>query len=370
MRGSRGTDAGRSAEDGSDLGEDLIDGDGGEAFFLLNDAGFQLASGAVHVVIKDAMLLAVGEPDAGDVASGEDGHAGGFDGSGEVHGAAVVADEDTRPGEDGGTLAGCELATEIDDGAAGILPPTGSGEVAGLTLFGSSAEGKGVPWVEPGKTAEEGAPVLAAPILGLDLGADAEGDEGEISGGGENLFGAEMLCRGEMEVPVGGTVEIGWAELDEVAGEPAALKFKLLPGSGREIALHVDGEGDTDLMGDAAEAEEEGVAFSGIDSAGTSHVNEHLRTPAEDFPPKGDQLSRAAGADGIAEEAMDEAGVLEDGSGGRSFDIDGKVGEEAALGIGKGACREMDSGQGDDCISKATEAIEKNPLDDFGHVFV
>lgn len=49
------------------------------------------AAGAIDLVVEHAVLLAVGEPDAGDVASGEDGDAGGLDRGGEVHGAAIVA---------------------------------------------------------------------------------------------------------------------------------------------------------------------------------------------------------------------------------------------------------------------------------------
>ncbi len=63
------------------------------------------------------MLLAVGKPDARLVAGGEDGDAWGLDGGGEVHGAAVVADEEAGVAEGGGALARGEEAAEIDDRA-------------------------------------------------------------------------------------------------------------------------------------------------------------------------------------------------------------------------------------------------------------
>ena len=94
-----------SEEERVNLGEDLVDSDGGEAFFLLDDAGLEAAAPAVGLVVEDAMLFAVGEPDAGLVAGGEDGDAWRLDGGGEVHGAAVMADEDAGVGEDGGALA-------------------------------------------------------------------------------------------------------------------------------------------------------------------------------------------------------------------------------------------------------------------------
>ena len=92
-------------------------------FFSFDDAGFEAAAPAVGLVVEDAMLLAVGEPDARFVARGEDGDAGGLDGGGEVHGAAVVADEDAGLGEDGGAFARGEEAAEIDDGAGGVFAP-------------------------------------------------------------------------------------------------------------------------------------------------------------------------------------------------------------------------------------------------------
>src|SRR5882757_5085787 len=92
-------------EDGANLGHDLIDCNGGEASFAFDDAGLQAAAPAIGLMVEDAMLFAVGEPDAWLVAGGEDGDAGGLHGCGEMHGAAVVTDEDWGLGEDGGALA-------------------------------------------------------------------------------------------------------------------------------------------------------------------------------------------------------------------------------------------------------------------------
>ena len=66
-------------------------------FLLFDDAGFEAAAPALGLVVEDAMLLSVGEPDARFVARGEDGHARGLHGGGEVHGAAVMTDEDCVP---------------------------------------------------------------------------------------------------------------------------------------------------------------------------------------------------------------------------------------------------------------------------------
>lgn len=82
--------------------EDFVDGDEGKALFLFDDAGLEAAACALDVVVEDAVAVAVGEPDAGDVAGGEDGDAWGGDGGGEVHGAGVEAEEELGVGEDGG----------------------------------------------------------------------------------------------------------------------------------------------------------------------------------------------------------------------------------------------------------------------------
>ena len=65
---------------------------------------------------------------------------------------------------------------------------------------------------------------------------------------------------------------------------------------------------------------------------------------------------------------MDEAGVLEDGGGGWGFDVDGKVGEQATLGVGEGASDEMEGGQRDQGIAQTAEPIDQNPFDRGGHV--
>ena len=113
------------AENCADLGEDFGDGDRGEALFFLFDTGFQTTAPAIDLVIEDAVLAAVGKPDAGLVAGGEDGDTGGLDGGGEVHGAAVVADEEAGVGEGCGAFAGGEAAAEVDDwtGVGGGAPP-------------------------------------------------------------------------------------------------------------------------------------------------------------------------------------------------------------------------------------------------------
>lgn len=84
---------------------DLVDGDGEDAFLALLDAGLQAAAGAFDAVVDDAVAVAVGEPLPREVARGEDGDATGADGSGEMHGAAVMADEEASTGKGGGALS-------------------------------------------------------------------------------------------------------------------------------------------------------------------------------------------------------------------------------------------------------------------------
>ncbi len=84
-----------------------------------------------------------------------------------------------------------------------------------------------------GEAAEQSAPVVASPILGLHLGADADGEDGAVAGGGENLMGAVDLGGGEVEIPAAGVVEAGVAEGSEGAGEAGGLGLEVI---GIEVA--------------------------------------------------------------------------------------------------------------------------------------
>lgn len=171
------------AENCADFGEDFGDGNRGEALFFLFDAGLEAAAPTIDLMVQDAVLAAMGEPDAGLVAGGKDGDTRGLDGSGKVHGAAVVADEDASLGEGCSAFAGGEEAAEVDDGTGeGGISPTGGGELAGLAFFGCSAKGQGVAGIEGSEVGEKRSPVVAAPVFGLDFGAYADGDEREASG--------------------------------------------------------------------------------------------------------------------------------------------------------------------------------------------
>jgi hypothetical protein len=135
--GGQGLEAGHAfRKRGVDGAENLVNGDGEQAFFLLLDACLEAAAGALDAVVEDAVLGAVGEPLARDVSSGEDGDAGCADGGGEVHGAGVVADEEPRAGQGGGGFARREAAAEVDDETATGGLPFGGGEVAGVGFFG------------------------------------------------------------------------------------------------------------------------------------------------------------------------------------------------------------------------------------------
>ena len=187
---------------------------------MLFDAGFEAAAGAFDAVVEDAVLGAVGKPLARDVARGEDGNAGRADGGGEVHGAGIVADKEARAGEGSGGFARREATTKADDRASpGGLPLRG-GEVGGVGFFGGAEEQKAMVREGEGETREEIAPVVSAPILGLDFGADRDGEELLLEGvGAYGPGGRGVLFGREMEVPRGGRVELGIPQLAKVAGE-------------------------------------------------------------------------------------------------------------------------------------------------------
>ena len=105
-----------SSENGPDLRQNLIYGDGGEAFLLFDDAGFEIATPAIDLVVKNTMLFSVGKPDPRLVTSSEDSHAGYLDRGGKMHGTAVMPKEDAGEDEHGGTLAWSESTAQVDYG--------------------------------------------------------------------------------------------------------------------------------------------------------------------------------------------------------------------------------------------------------------
>lgn len=315
---------------------------------------------------------AVGEPLARDVAGGEDGDAGCADGGGEVHGAGVVADEEAGAGEGGGGFAGREAAAEIDDRASAGDLPLGGGEVGGVGFFGRAGEQQGAVGEGAGEAGEELAPVVTAPVFGLDLGADADGEELVLEGfGSDRAGGGGVLVGGEVEVPQGGVVEVDVAEgliqRSEVAGEAGGFGFEVGIGgiggfSTEQVELGSGGERDTDLTGDAAEAEEFLVAAGGVDAAGAGEVDEDVGLEAADFEREAEELPDGARAGGVAHVAVDEAGVFEHGGGGRGLGGDGEVGEEAALSLREGARDEVEARESDECVAEAAEAVDEDAV--------
>jgi len=51
---------------------------------------------------------------------------------------------------------------------------------------------------------QEGSPVVAAPVFGLNLGAYADGEEGMAGGWREDLFCSSVFCIGEVKVQLAG----------------------------------------------------------------------------------------------------------------------------------------------------------------------
>src|SRR4030088_3140204 len=138
---------------------------------------------------------------------------------------------------------------------------------------------------------QEGSPVFAAPVLGLDLGAYADGEDGMAGGWREYLFCPGVFCFGEVQVPTCGSFEMGVPQLCQIAGQALSFGFEGLLGLLPTVALHVVGQGNADDTGDSAEAKESGVATGGFDPASRSHVDEYMGTPAEELPPQAEEFA-------------------------------------------------------------------------------
>jgi len=209
-------------------------------------------------------------------------------------------------------------------------------------------------------------PVVAPPVFSLDLCADAYGEE--LAGwialdkalGADGTGGGFVFGRRQVEVPQGGVVEVRGAEgliqRADVADEAGGFGLEICVGGWglftEEVDLGGGVDGDADLAADAAEAEEFGVSLGGADAAGTGEIDEHVGVEPADGDGEAEELWEIARAGGVADVAVDEAGVLEDGGGGRGLGGDGKVGEEVALGVGEGAGDEVQGGESDEGIAE------------------
>src|SRR4030088_3246633 len=157
---------------------------------------------------------------------------------------------------------------------------------------------------------QEGSPVFAAPVLGLDLGAYADGEDGMAAGWREDLFCPGLFCFGEVQVPTCGSFEMGVPQLCQIAGQALSFGFEGLLGLLPTVALHVVGQGNADDTGDSAEAKESGVAAGGgaggVDAASGTHVDEDLGTPAKELPPQAEEFAGTSRPCSVAEVAVDE----------------------------------------------------------------
>src|SRR5581483_9440193 len=171
----------------------------------------------------------------------------------------------------------------------------------------------------------------------------------------------------EVEVPGGGVVEVSVAKLAKVAGEAGGFGFEVGVGSGErfatvEVELRGGSERDADLAGDAAEAEEFGVAAGRLEAAGAGEIDEDVRAEAADGHGEAEELANGARAGGVTHVAVDEAGVLEHGGGRRGLGGDGEVGEETALGRGEGAGDEVEGRESDERVAEAAEAVDEDAV--------
>ena len=98
-------------EKGTNFCDYLVDGNRGQAFFAFDDAGLEAAAPAIGLMVDDAMLFAIGKPDARFVTRSEDSNAGSLNGCGQMHGAAIVPNERAGSREDSSAFACGQEAT-------------------------------------------------------------------------------------------------------------------------------------------------------------------------------------------------------------------------------------------------------------------
>jgi hypothetical protein len=71
------------------------------------------------------------------------------------------------------------------------------------------------------------------------------------------------------------------------------------------------------------------------------------------LPPEAEEFAGTSSAGGVAVVIVDEVGAFEDRGGGRGFDIDREIRQEAAFGVRKGAGDEVECRQCDEGVAEA-----------------
>src|SRR6185437_5390591 len=111
----------------------------------------------------------------------------------------------------------------------------------------------------------------------------------------------------------------------------------------------------------AGEMEEALVAAGAVETAGAGEIDEDVGREAADLEGEADEFADGARAGGVAHVAVDEAGVFEHSGGGRGLGGHGQVGEEAALGVRKGARDEMERRKGDERVAETAKPVDQDP---------
>ena len=270
-----------------DLGQHLVDGDRGQALFLLDDAGFKLAAGAIDMVVDDAVLPPVGKPDARDIAGREDGDAGGLHGGSQVHGTAVVAEKDARRAKTAALSRGVSRPQRLTTAAPDRACHPAAAKSLASASSGAPHSASACPRVGRCDAIEQPAPVFTSPVLGLHLCPDADGDKRRASCGGEDLGRPGMLGVREVEIPARGVFKMCLRRARGCCapgGSPPAQGSRPAR-SGRLLCIS-SVTGTPICRRHTAQPEEERIALGRRDTARCAEVDKHIRPPAEQLPPE------------------------------------------------------------------------------------
>ena len=212
--------------------------------------------------------------------------------------------------------------------------------------------------IGPGYCTEQRSPVFAAPVLRLPLGAYADGYERLAVCGAQGLSSSCLFSGSQEKFPTGGRFKVGVTQLGQIAGETGGLRFEDLAGFLAAVLLHIWRERNAYQVPYPAEAEEGGVTAGGFDAARGSEVDEDFGAPSQQLPPQGGEIAQAACAGCVAEESVDQIGVVQDSRCRRSLYVDREVGQHAAFGVGEGTRDQMERWESYDGVTEAAEAID------------
>jgi len=294
--------------------------------------------------------MMTGEPLSGGIEPGEKAQRGNTEGAGEMHGAGIMPDEKRGVFQNGGRNTRRSLAAQIEKGTM----PKPAHSVGSFPFVVRAQQNQGCAGEFGAEHAEQLSPVIFPPIFYKEFGAHTGRHEVGVTA---NIFRPfRFFGRGKQEAPIRPVGQINFSQRPEARRQALGFGFVLsvLQQFNRQIRFF---EGRADNLFDTARTEEPIIPQALEQAAAGSKVDHHLRTHCAKAAADFRQLLEGAGANGVIDDLVAEAAVLQNGHGRRSLAGHGLIRQQNDGAIREDFADEMKTRQGDHRIAQTSESI-------------